>query len=98
MKVAYLPQGEAAAKAREYLAGAKTAGDVAGRLLALLVMARLADESAVLDRQRTGYRLSAATYGDSGVPWQDDAVDLLDELARERLPEHLTEPLRASQS
>ena len=96
-KRAYLPQADAATKAREYLAGAKSANDIAGRLLALLVMARLADEGAALDRQHTGYRLSAATYTASGVPWQDDAVELLDELARERLPEHITESLRTAQ-
>lgn len=44
----YIEQrGDAKVKAAEYLAGAKTAGELAGRTLALLLMAVYADENAV---------------------------------------------------
>jgi hypothetical protein len=92
-KVTYLDRGEAEAKAREYLAGAKTAADVAGRCLALVVMALYADEDAVANSNRSFHEVSvgAGWQGDKGLPWADEVVELIDEVAIERLPEHLTE-------
>jgi ParB/RepB/Spo0J family partition protein len=96
VKADYLPAGEAEAKAREYLAGATSAADVAGRSLALVAMARWADESAVASSQATHYRLEFAGYGsaDRGVPWRAEADDLLIELLLERLPHEATERIR----
>ena len=34
--------------------------------------------------------MSTGWSGTSGLPWADEVVDLLDEIAVERLPEHLT--------
>ena len=81
---------EAGAKAREYLSVAKTGQELAGRLLALVAMARYADERAVAQSGRSFYHLPLP----AGLPWQGDIVDLIDELAAERLPDHLTKALR----
>ena len=81
---------EAGAKARQYLSVAKTAQELAGRLLALVAMARYADERAVAQSGRSFYHLPVP----AGLPWQGDIVDLIDELAAERLPDHLTKELR----
>lgn len=96
VKVEYLQSSQAEAKAREYLAGAKTAADIAGRSLALLAMARWADEAAVAQSQRSFYdlRFSGYAYGDHGMPWRDEAGDLLDEILIERLPHEVAEPIR----
>ena len=96
VKVDYLQPSEAQAKAREYLAGAKSAADIAGRSLALLAMARLADEDAVAQSQRSFYelRFSGYAYGDHGMPWRDEAADLLDAILIERLPHEVAEPIR----
>ena len=96
VKVEYLQGSEAQAKAREYLAGAKTAADIAGRSLALLAMARWADEDAVAQSQHSFYELRFSGYasGAHGVPWRDEAGDLLDEILIERLPHEIAEPIR----
>ncbi len=54
-------------------------------------MARYADEHAVANSQRSFYQLHV---GANGVPWGSEALDLLDEIAAERLPEHLTQRVR----
>src|SRR5439155_14334206 len=84
------------ARARDYLAGAKTAAEIAGRSVALLVMARWAEEDAVAQSQRSFYALHFVGYahGDDGVPWRDEAAELLDELLVERLPHDAAEPIR----
>jgi ParB/RepB/Spo0J family partition protein len=96
VKVEYLQSGEAESKAREYLAGAKTAADIAGRSLALLAMARWASEDAVAQSQRSFYELRFSGYasGDRGMPWRGEAEDLLDEILIERLPHDVAEPIR----
>ncbi|HWT92731.1 MAG TPA: ParB/RepB/Spo0J family partition protein [Solirubrobacteraceae bacterium] len=93
-KRAYLGPREAAAKAREYLAGAKTAGEIAGRSLALIAMARHADETAVAQSSRSFHELTFSTYGGAGLPWTGTAGDLLDELIIDVLPEKVTTPIR----
>ena len=50
-------------------------------------MARYADEGAIADSQRAFYTL---TPGDQ-LPFSDEAIDLVDELARDKLPEHVLE-------
>jgi ParB/RepB/Spo0J family partition protein len=96
VKATYLPIADAEAKAREYLAGAKTAAEVAGRSLAVLAMARWADEAAVPASLRTGYRLEFAGYeaGTRGVPWRAEADGLLAEILLERLPHDAATPIR----
>ena len=90
-KVDYLPTTAAAHKAQHYIAAAKTADEVAGRYLALVVMARYADEQAVAQSNRSFYTLR---FSDR-LPWHGEMLDLIDAIAAERLPEHLTEKVRA---
>lgn len=82
---------EATIKAREYLDGARSAGDCAGRCLAMIVMARLADERAVARSRQAFYALRASS---SGLPWSGELLSLIDAIAIERLPEHLTAGIR----
>jgi hypothetical protein len=92
----YLGSREAADKARAYLAGARSAADHAGRCIALVAMARLADEQAVPASARSFFELSFGGYYDqNGLPWSDEVLGLIEDIACERLPEHLTERLRA---
>lgn len=74
------------AAARTWLEGAKGQPGYAGRLLALVVMARFADERAVAPSRRSGYHLSA---GDE-LPWSDETMSLVDEIAATLLPQKLT--------
>jgi ParB/RepB/Spo0J family partition protein len=90
-KTEYSGPPEAAARARDYLAGAKTAAEIAGRCVALLVMARYANEDAVANSQRSFYQLYV---GDHGLPWKTEVIDFLDEIAAERLPEHVMKHAR----
>jgi ParB/RepB/Spo0J family partition protein len=85
---------EAEDKARTYIAVAKTAADFAGRLLALVVMAHLADENAVAQSKRSFYSLSFGHYTGPTLPWSREVLSLIEAIAIERLPEHLTERLR----
>jgi len=93
-KVEYLDRGAAGAKAREYLAVAKSTSEVAGRLLALMTMARYADEQAVANSNRSFYSLRPG----SSLPWNEDVLGLIDDLAAERLPEHLTADVRGREA
>jgi len=94
VKVTYLETYDAARKAGEYLAGASKAGEVAGRSLALLAAARWADEQALPMSRRSLYTLGfARTFG---VPWADEAAELLDDLLIERLSPEVTERIRAA--
>ena len=94
LKREYLAPSEAQAKAIEYLAGARSTTEIAGRTLALVAMARHADETAVAQSQRSFFSLRFTTYGGGDLPWSDQADDLLDELIIEKLPEAVTEPIR----
>ena len=85
---------EAEEKARAYIAVARTAADYAGRLLALVVMAHLADENAVAQSRRSFYSLSFGSYAGATLPWSREVLSLIEEIALERLPGHLTERLR----
>ena len=62
-------------------------GEVAGRQIALLAMARYADEGAVARSGRAFYDL--APGGD--LPWSDEAIDLLDALVAEKVSAHVLE-------
>ena len=90
-KRTYLGSREAHAQAQAFVANAgKNPGDVAGRLIALAVMARYADENAVAQSSRS----FASLDGGMALPWSEDTVLLLDEIVGEVLPEHLLEPGR----
>jgi ParB/RepB/Spo0J family partition protein len=90
-KVEYLAVAEATEAARSYLANARTAADVAGRAIALIAMARYADERAVAKSQASFYSIDI--YG-PGLPWSSEVIDLIDEICADRLPEHLTREKR----
>jgi ParB/RepB/Spo0J family partition protein len=86
----YLEQrSDAEAKAIEYLAGAKTAGEVAGRTLALLLMAIYAREDAVANSNRAFHTVTVTT----ALPWAGEVPELIDELAGEKLPAALMDPI-----
>jgi ParB/RepB/Spo0J family partition protein len=101
-KTVYLERYQAAVKAHEYLEGAREPGEIAGRCLALVVMAMLADETCLArsnrsmvslhDYQPSPYEIAGGTP--SGLPWRRRVVELVEDLALERLPEHLTHALR----
>ncbi len=92
IKVDYMETHKPGHKAREYLEGATTAGEVAGRALALLAAARWADEHAVAKSRRSFYELRFERT--LGVPWSAQAGELLDELLIERLSPEATAPIR----
>ena len=101
-KTTYLERYQAAAKAQEFLAGATSGAEIAGRCLALVVMAVLADEECVARSYRSMVSLHdyrPSTYSvpgmaDTGLPWRRQVVELVEDLAIERLPEHLTARVR----
>ena len=101
-KTSFLERYQAQAKAHEYLQGAKQPAEIAGRCLALVVTAVLADESCVAQSSRSFVSLSdytAVSYEvpgatPRGLPWRRQVVELVEDLALERLPEHLTHAIR----
>jgi hypothetical protein len=90
VKVTYVEKAQAGARAREFLAGAGTMAEIAGRLVCLIAAARYADERCVARSNRSFSSLTIR--GD--LPYSDGVVDLIDELCAQRLPEHLTAPVR----
>jgi ParB/RepB/Spo0J family partition protein len=96
----YLERPQALAKAHEYLAGAHSPGQIAGRCLALIAMAVLADEECVARSNRSGhslyrYRTNHYDHGTpTGLAWARNAVSLLEEICVEQLPAGATERLR----
>jgi hypothetical protein len=84
-------RSDAEAKAIEYLTGAKTAGELAGRTLALLLMAVYAQEGAVAQSARACHTVTVQT----GLPWANEVPELIDELAAEKLSAALMDPILA---
>lgn len=94
-KAEYLDYLAGEAKAQEFLEGASTAAEIAGRTLALLAAARWAKEQyAVSQANASHYTLRFTGYSNRGVPWQTEVEDLLDEILIEKLPCEVTEPIR----
>lgn len=89
-KVTYPDIGESRRKAIEFLDGATTVGEITGRLFSLIALARYADEHAVARSRRSTYRFPRLEH----TPWEQETVDLIDEICADRLPEHLTAPVR----
>jgi hypothetical protein len=86
----YIDQRDTAqTKAAEYLAGAKTAGELAGRTLAMVVMAVYADENAVANSNQAFHDISVQT----ALPWAGEVGELIDELAADKLPAALMDPV-----
>lgn len=98
-KVAYCEMRDARKLARTYLEGATTVSEFAGRQLALIVMAHLADERATARSNRAfgeyGFVASEYRYryehyvSMAGVPWAAEVDQLVAQLAAEKLPEDL---------
>ena len=94
-KAEYLDYLAGEAKAQEFLAGASTAAEIAGRTLALLAAARWAKEKyAVSNSKASNYTLRFADYHGRGVPWQGEVEDLLDEILIEKLHPDVADPIR----
>ncbi len=101
-KPTYLERYQVGAKAHEFLAAATNASEIAGRCLALAVMAVLADEECIARSNRSMVSLHEyrpASYvvpgsTEAGLPWRRQVVELIEDLAIERLPEHLTVRVR----
>lgn len=92
VKTDYIMPGDAVPKAREFLAGASSMGEIAGRTLALLVMAHYADEACIAQSRCSYYELRVGES--TGAPWAGEVIGLLEEIAEERLPENLTATVR----
>jgi len=80
-KTVYLEPREAETKADEFLRGARSAGDIAGRTLTLIALASLADEDAIARSRRSYYTLSFRG------PWGTQAKRDLHAIVRERIKE-----------
>jgi ParB/RepB/Spo0J family partition protein len=93
-KVVYRDLGECREAARSFLEGAKTAAEVAGRLVALIAMARYAREEAVAQSNRAFYAIEVRDYYGHGLPWSREVVDIIDAICAERLPDPLTKEAR----
>jgi len=86
----YIDQrADAQARAVAYLAGATSAGEVAGRTLALLLMAVYADEGAVANSSQAFHSVRVQ----SALPWVGDVPELIDAIAAEKLPAALIAPI-----
>lgn len=89
---------QAEAKAREFLAGASSATEIAGRSLALLAAARWATEEHAITRSNaSNYTLRfASTWAlyERGVPWRAEVENLLDDILIEQVPPEVADPIR----
>jgi hypothetical protein len=94
-KAEYLDYLAGEARAQEFLAGASTAAEIAGRTLALLAAARWAKEKhAVSFSKASNYTLRFTGYNERGMPWQGEVEDLVDEILIEKLPPEVADPIR----
>jgi ParB/RepB/Spo0J family partition protein len=80
-KTVYLEPHDVTRKAEEFLCGAQSAGDIAGRALTLIALASLADEDAIARSRRSFYMLSWRG------PWAAQAKRDLHAIVRERIKE-----------
>lgn len=97
-KVVYRDPQECRKAAREFLDGAKTAAEIAGRLIALIAMARYAREEAVAMSNRTYHDIEVRDSYGRGLPWSTEVLDIIDAICAERLPDHLTKDVRAARA
>lgn len=87
----YPTMNECLRKATEFLAAGDDLSSRAGRLLALLAMARYARADAVPMSKRSRYSLRLPY---TGSPWEQDPRDLIDDVCADLLPAHLTAAAR----
>lgn len=80
-KYGCLDRPEAEQRASDYLARVEKTGEIAGRQIALLVMATYTDQNAIAASNRSWHQSKARG------PWADEVDALLDALVREKLPE-----------
>jgi ParB/RepB/Spo0J family partition protein len=80
-KTTYIDPNEAEARASVFLQDAQSAGDIAGRSIALIALASLADEDAIARTRRSMHQLSF-----SG-PWARQAERDLHAIVRDRIKE-----------
>jgi ParB/RepB/Spo0J family partition protein len=95
-KVTYCEMRHARELARTYLEGATTVSEIAGRQLALIVMAHFADQRATARSNRvwSEYGFLGSEYRNrydhyvplAGVPWAGEVNQLVAQLAAEKLP------------
>lgn len=86
VKVSYLEGADLEDRAKEFLAGASTPAEHAGRVIALIALARYADERCTAQSNRAYHEPTPGR----ALPWSADAIAELDELCAQALPEHLT--------
>jgi ParB/RepB/Spo0J family partition protein len=89
-KRTYLSVADAGERASEWLAQAKSAPEIAGRLVSLLAMARYAKEKPLDISRRSWFRWE----DDELLPWGGELLDMIDRLCKDRLPANLTKPAR----
>jgi len=89
-KRTYLSVADAGERASEWLAQAKSAPEIAGRLVSLLAMARYAQEKPLDISRRSWFRWE----DDELLPWGGELLDMIDRLCKDRLPANLTKPAR----
>ncbi|HEV3072134.1 MAG TPA: ParB/RepB/Spo0J family partition protein [Solirubrobacteraceae bacterium] len=82
MKTTYMETYEAEARAAGFLAGAESAGDIAGRTLTLVALASLANEDDAVPQSRRSYHRLAFRG-----PWAVQAERDLNAIVRERIKE-----------
>jgi ParB/RepB/Spo0J family partition protein len=82
LKTSYLESYEAERRASQFLQGAVSAGEIAGRTLTLIALASLANESDALPQSRRSYHRLAFRG-----PWAVQAQRDLDAIVRERIKE-----------
>ncbi len=81
LKAEYIDDGELRSKAFEFLQGADSAPDVAGRSLTLIALAMLADQDAIAPSRRGWYEMAFTG------PWAEQAAADVIEIVRERIKE-----------
>lgn len=82
---------DAAERIAAWLGHLKKPGELAGRLVGLVVMGRFAEEEALPEDERSGYQLPIPSV----LGWRVTAmIDAIDELAAERLPDRLLKAKR----
>lgn len=81
VKRVYLEPADAKDRASQFLAGAATASEAAGRVVSLIALAVFADENAIAPSRRSFYAVSF------GGPWGAQAEVDLCEIVRERIKE-----------
>jgi ParB/RepB/Spo0J family partition protein len=80
-KTVYLDTWDAERRAKTFLEGAESAGNIAGRAFTLIALAALTDEDAVAQSNRSFYTLSFRG------PWATQAARDLNAIVRERIKE-----------